>query len=352
MNFLKVVSIVGALALGFVLQREFYPAQYDINQSLTGIVTIHVLKKDPTGDSIIDTIFSDELKKNSLDKLIKPVFSFSSVLGTGFFNNKDGEIISNYHVVGNASEIMVVLRNGDELPATFVGGDKDLDVGVIKISEQDNKTHQNDYTVLPRTTKVTVGEVVFAVGGPFGLSESVTKGIISFTNRINEGVESPYNSYIQTDASINHGNSGGPLINSQGEVVGINTMISSPNGGSVGIGFAIPDVVIERVVPIFSNGGEFKIHKLGLKLFYIGDDFTRILMGVKEKKGIYVEKVQETGLTANILKHGDIIVSFDGANVSSISDVTRTLFLKNVGDVVEITFFHEGEIHKEKIIIK
>lgn len=256
-------------------------------------------------------------------------------LGSGFIIDKEGYIITNNHVVDNASEIRVKLSDGRELKAKVVGRDSKTDLALIKISS----VFENlPVLALGDSEKMRVGDWVLAVGNPFGLEETVTQGIISATGRaIGAG---PYDNFLQTDAPINPGNSGGPLVNLKGEVVGINTAIVS---GGQGIGFAIPSAVAKTITTQLKQKGKVVRGWIGVTIQAITPQLAQSF-GMKEPKGALVGDVVKGGPAEKAgMRIGDVIVSFDGKNVKSSSDLPRLVAETPVGKSVPVTVMREGK---------
>ncbi|MBA7699166.1 Periplasmic pH-dependent serine endoprotease DegQ [subsurface metagenome] len=252
-------------------------------------------------------------------------------LGSGVIFTKDGYIITNNHVAGSAEKLLVTLYDGTEYPAELVGADKNTDVAVIKI-EADNLKAASFTSI----DNVKVGDLVIAVGSPFGLRQTVTMGVISAKGRdITLSPETlPMVNLIQTDAAINQGNSGGPLVNSVGQVIGINTLIFSPSGASAGIGFAIPSDTIVNIAEQIIKYGEARIPFIGVEM---GENRTDIV-------GVYIENAMEgyPAVEAGI-KSGDIITEFDGAVVQTPFELFAQILRLNVGDIVELEVYRDGE---------
>ena len=209
-------------------------------------------------------------------------------LGSGFIIDPDGVVITNNHVIDGADEILVKMSDGTELPAELVGTDPKTDLAVLQVKTDKSLPFVN----LGNSDKMRVGDWVMAIGNPFGLGGTVTAGIISARNRdINSG---PYDDFIQTDASINRGNSGGPLFNMDGQVVGINTAIISPSGGSIGIGFAIPTAIARGVIDQLRQYGETRRGWLGVRIQAVTPDLADA-MDMDEPKGALVAGVDDNG---------------------------------------------------------
>jgi len=260
-----------------------------------------------------------------------------SSLGSGFVIDASGIIITNNHVIDKADEIEVIFTDGKKLKAKVLGRDKKTDIAVLKVEPKEPliAVKLGDSKVL------RVGDWVMAIGNPFGLGGSVSLGIVSARNRdINSG---PYDDFIQTDAAINKGNSGGPLFNMDGEVVGINTAIISPSGGSIGIGFSIPSSTATRVIDQLREFGETRRGWLGVRIQSVTDDLAESL-GLKDSKGALVADLTETGPAEKAgMKPGDVIVEFDGQPVNKLSDLPRIVARAPVGKQVDVVVIRKGD---------
>ncbi len=259
----------------------------------------------------------------------------STSLGSGFIINKDGYILTNNHVVENATDITVKLGDGREFKAKLVGRDPKTDIALIKIEA-------SNLPVIPfgNSDKLEVGEPVMAIGNPFGLNQTVTTGIVSAKGRfIGEG---PYDNFIQTDASINRGNSGGPLITTNGEAVGINTAIFSPTGGSIGIGFAIPIDMAKEVLPQLKERGSVTRGWLGVAIQQITPELAKTF-GLKQPNGALVSDVVDGSPADNAgVKQGDVIVEFDGKKVKSSTELPHIVASTQVGREVAMKVIRDG----------
>ncbi len=259
----------------------------------------------------------------------------STSLGSGFIINRDGYILTNNHVVENATEILVKLIDGREFKANVIGRDPKTDIALIKIEA-------SNLPVIPfgDSDKLEVGEPVMAIGNPFGLNQTVTTGIVSAKGRfIGEG---PYDNFIQTDASINRGNSGGPLINTNGEAVGINTAIFSPTGGSIGIGFAIPIDMAKEVLPQLKDRGNVTRGWLGVSIQQITPELAKTF-GLKQANGALVSDVVDgSPAEKGGVKQGDVIVEFDGKKVKSSTDLPHMVGSTPVGKEVSMKVIRDG----------
>jgi len=256
--------------------------------------------------------------------------------GSGFVINADGYVLTNNHVVAGASDIRVKFADGREVPGKVVGGDAKTDLALLKVEA-------TGLPVIPLgdSAKLEVGEPVMAVGNPFGLEQTVTTGIVSATGRtIGAG---PYDDFIQTDASINPGNSGGPLINARGEAVGVNTAIASRNGGSVGIGFAIPTNLAKPVVAQLAQTGHVTRAWLGVAVQPLTKELATGF-GLSDTNGALVSGVVENSPAARVgLKQGDVITKYDGRPVTRVNDLPRAVAETPVGREVPIEVMRDGK---------
>jgi len=260
----------------------------------------------------------------------------STSLGSGFIIHRDGYILTNNHVVQNATEISVKLSDGREFKAKVVGRDPKTDIALIKIDA-------SDLRVIPfgDSNGLEVGEPVMAIGNPFGLNQTVTTGIVSAKGRfIGEG---PYDNFIQTDASINRGNSGGPLINLNGEAVGINTAIFSPTGGSIGIGFAIPIDMAKEVLPQLKDRGSVTRGWLGVAIQQMTPELAKTF-GLKQADGgaLVSDVVDGSPAEQSGVKQGDVIMEFDGKKVKSSTELPHIVGNTSVGKEVVMKVVRDG----------
>jgi serine protease Do len=258
-------------------------------------------------------------------------------LGSGFIVDAAGFIATNNHVIQDADEITVVFHDGSRLKAEVVGRDAKSDLAVLKVTP----TAKLTAVKFGNSDKARVGDWVIAIGNPFGLGGTVTAGIVSARGRdINSG---PYDDFIQTDASINRGNSGGPLFNLQGEVVGVNTAIFSPSGGSVGIGFAIPVASAEPVIRQLIKNGQVKRGWLGVQIQGVTDEIAETL-GLKQSTGALVASVIKGGPAEKAkIQPGDVVLKFDGRDVTEMRRLPRLVADTEVGKKVPIVVWREGK---------
>ena len=264
--------------------------------------------------------------------------------GSGFFISEDGYLVTNNHVVEGGSEYVVVMDNGDELDAKLIGTDPRTDLAVLKVEENGRKF---TYVEFADDGKVRVGDWVVAVGNPFGLGGTVTAGIVSARGRdIGAG---PYDDFIQIDAAVNRGNSGGPAFNLKGEVVGINTAIFSPSGGNVGIAFAIPASTARLVVDELIKDGSVSRGWLGVQIQPVTDEIGESL-GLEEAKGALVNEAQPDGPAKEAgIAAGDVITKVDGKDVASPRELARLIARIDPGKEVELTVWRDGKNETVKL---
>lgn len=267
-----------------------------------------------------------------------------SSLGSGFVIDPSGIIITNNHVIKDADEIIVTFPNGDKLDAKVVGRDPEIDVAVLKVKPKKPLKSVE----LGNSDKLRVGDWVMAIGNPFGLGGTVTLGIVSARNRrINSG---PYDDFIQTDAAINRGNSGGPLFDMDGKVVGINTAIISPTGGSIGIGFAVPTSMASGVIAQLRKFGTTRRGWIGVRIQNVSKEIAES-RGLEKPRGALVAGVTEKGpAEAAGLEPADIIIEFNGKPVADVRELQRVVAQTPIEDEVGIVVWRNGT--KKKLRLK
>ena len=256
--------------------------------------------------------------------------------GSGFFISRDGYIATNNHVVQNGKSVTITMDDGKVLDAKVVGTDPKTDLALLKVDQP------GDYPFVTLSKETPqIGDWVVAIGNPYGLGGTVTAGIISAKGRdIGDG---PYDRFLQIDAPINKGNSGGPAFNEQGEVVGVNTAIYSPSGGSVGIGFAIPAATVERVVDALEHGGVVQRGYLGVQIQPVTPEIAEAL-GLKRAEGAIVDKTMPGTPAAEAgLKEGDVVTKLNGKDVKDAGDLTLQVGSMKPGEKVELSYLRNGE---------
>ncbi len=265
-----------------------------------------------------------------------------SALGSGFVIDDEGIVVTNNHVVSNATEIKVTLKDGQEFSAKLIGADEKTDLAVLRVETD---------TALPAMSwgdsdKSRVGDWVLAVGNPFGLGGTATVGIISARGRdIGSG---PYDDFIQIDAPINSGNSGGPLFDGEGNVIGVNTAIFSPNGGNVGIGFAIPSNIARNVVAELLENGTVERGWLGVMIQPVTPDVAESL-GLDQPEGALVAAVTPGGPAEKAgLRRGDVILRFDGQDIEKLRDLTTVVANTEIGGDTRVSIWRD----EKKIAVK
>ncbi len=259
----------------------------------------------------------------------------ASALGAGFVISEDGYVVTNNHVIEGADEIEVELINGDIFPAKIVGTDANIDIAVLKIDAD----KPFDYVAFGNSDVARVGDWVMAMGNPLGQGFSVSAGIISARNRELSG---PYDDYIQTDAAINRGNSGGPLFNMDGEVIGVNTAIISPSGGSIGLGFSMASNTVDPVVKQLKEYGEVRRGWLGVNIGSVNDEMAEAL-GLDEPTGAIIRDVFDGPAKDAGLKTMDVIVMFDGKEVADSGELVRIVGGTPVGSTVKTIVLRDGK---------
>lgn len=257
-------------------------------------------------------------------------------LGSGFLISADGYIITNNHVIDKADTIEVTFSDGRTLPATIVGRDRDTDIAVLKISSRTPLP----FVDLADSDKAEVGDWVIAIGNPLGFGGSVSAGIISATGRdLNTGRS---DNFIQTDAAINQGNSGGPLFNLSGQVVGVNTAIISQSGGSIGLGFSVPSNTVKRISQQLIRDGRVRRPWLGVNVQDADESLIRAYRATG-KTGTIITRITDDSPAAKArLQVGDLILSIDGRSVAGVRDMTRQLSEKAIGRPVTLSIVRDG----------
>ena len=261
--------------------------------------------------------------------------------GSGVIISEDGYIVTNNHVVKNASEIEITLNNKKSYSAKLIGTDSKMDIALLKITSDEKLS----YTVFANSDSVKIGEWVLAVGNPYNLTSTVTAGIVSAKarNLDTSGIQS----FIQTDAAVNPGNSGGALVNTRGELIGINTMISSPTGSYTGYSFAIPSNIARKIIEDIMEFGNVQRGILGVEGGELNATASKEL-GVTVTQGFYIKKVNtKSGAEKAGLQKGDIIIKLDDQNIATFADLSGYINTKRPNDKLQVTFIRDG---KNKVV--
>ncbi|WP_315919476.1 Do family serine endopeptidase [Mesorhizobium sp. SP-1A] len=373
------LAIAGAIGFGAVttgtapvladavrVQAPQVPSFADVVEKVTpAVVSVRVKAKvQPTDDSMDMFQGPDMFRDNpQLRRFFKEFHGFGDqngqrphrrspgdgqprpvAQGSGFFISEDGYLVTNNHVVQEGTAFTVVTNDGKELDAKLVGTDPRTDLAVLKV---DGKGQKFTYVDFADDSKVRVGDWVVAVGNPFGLGGTVTAGIVSARGRdIGAG---PYDDFIQIDASVNRGNSGGPTFDLSGQVVGINTAIFSPSGGSVGIAFDIPSSTAKTVVQDLMKNGSVSRGWLGVEIQPVTSDIAESL-GLSSQKGALVASAQDDGPGKKAgIKAGDVITQVDGKDVESSRDLARMIGAYQPGKSVDVTLWRDGKAETVKV---
>lgn len=318
------------------LVEELLPAVVNISttQEITGKVSIdQALLNDLPKGSVFDNL--KELLENQ-----QPQKRKLSSLGSGFLISKDGYIATNSHVIEDADEIMVSLSNGKKFKAKVIGVDKKTDLALLKIDADDLK-----YVKMGDSDKARIGEWIITIGNPFGLGGSVSVGIISARGR--DIAANQTDDFIQTDAAINKGNSGGPLFNMKGEVLGIATAIFSPSGGSVGIGFATPINNASAVIKQLKEKGEVVRGWLGVAIQDVTKEIADSIGMEKEKGAFVMEVMKDSPAESAGLLPTDIIIKFDGRDIEEMKDLPKIVAATSIDKKVKLIVLRQG---KEKTL--
>src|SRR5258705_840939 len=266
-------------------------------------------------------------------------------LGSGCIVDTSGIVVTNNHVIADADEINVIMNDGSKIRAELVGVDKKTDLAVLKFKPMKPLVAVK----FGDSDKLRLGEWVIAIGNPFSLGGTVTAGIVSARNRdINSG---PYDSYIQTDAAINRGNSGGPLFNLDGAVIYVNTLIISPSGGSIGIGFAVPSKTVVGVVDQLRQFGELRRDWLGVRIQQVTDEIGESL-NIKPARGALIAGVEDKGPAKPAgIEPGDVVVKFDGKDIKEPKDLSRVVADTAVGKEVDVVIIRKGEEQTKQVTL-
>ncbi|HOL61813.1 MAG TPA: trypsin-like peptidase domain-containing protein [Elusimicrobiales bacterium] len=333
--------------------------------NLYSSVNIYEFQKDI--NSIVQksngAVVSIKVSKEGAVSVIEPEFYFGYMIpeekiykykmggiGSGVIISPDGYLVTNYHVIEDADEINIEISEDNKkttYKANYVGGEKKLDIAILKIKSNNKKFQYLNFSSSP----VNIGDIVLAVGYPFGFKQTYTMGIVSSKN-VNLKVEGKaYNDLIQTDAAINQGNSGGPLLNIRGEIVGINSAIYSPSGAFAGVGFAIPSWKIRQVVDEVIYNKAPERGWMGVSLIPT-DLVMRKIMSTDIPKGGIINKVYDNSPAQKAgLKRGDIIVSVDNDEVESDEDLVYRIYYKKPGDKISVSYIRNGKKYNAELVL-
>ena len=271
----------------------------------------------------------------------------SGALGSGFVVSEDGYIVTNNHVVSNADEIYVKFSDGREYRTRLVGTSPEVDIAVLKI-ESNEKFKPLEFS---DSDKIEIGQWSIAFGNPMGLNDSMTVGVISASGRSSLGIEEIEN-FIQTDAAINQGNSGGPLIDINGKVIGVNTAILSTSGGSVGLGFAIPSNLASVVKDSIISTGKFEKPYIGVYLNNLDSDKIKVL-NIKSTNGVLIAKVIPNGPASRAgIQANDVVVAVNGKPVNSAGAFIGELAAKKIGETVELSIIRNSQTVKVRVALE
>jgi serine protease Do len=348
--------LLGVLTVAFVIVQSVMvmakpeslaPLAEKISPSVVNITTSTLVegRTGPRGIAPEGSPFEDFFKEfqdrnNDGDT---PAPRRSSALGSGFVISEDGYVVTNNHVIEGADEITIEFFSGGELKAKVIGTDPNTDIALLKVEAESPLP----FVKFGDSDMSRVGDWVIAMGNPLGQGFSVSAGIVSARNRALSGT---YDDYIQTDAAINRGNSGGPLFNMDGDVIGVNTAILSPNGGSIGIGFSMASNVVTRVVDQLQEFGETRRGWLGVRIQDVTQDLAEA-MGLANATGALITDVpdgpaKEAGLLTN-----DVIMSFDGVDVADTRGLVRQVGNSPVGAAVRVTVMRDGKSQTIKVVL-
>ena len=268
--------------------------------------------------------------------------------GSGVIISPDGYIVTNYHVIENSSEVIVTTNDNKEYEAVIIGFDEIYDIAVLKIDSDKSL----NYIFFGDSDSTLIGEWVLAVGNPYNLNSTVTAGIISSKSRDLNEYDQKNQSFIQTDAAVNFGNSGGALVNIEGELIGINTLIQSMTGGYVGYSFAVPSNTVRKIFEDLLEYGDVQKGLLGVRGVALNSPYSRQL-NISETEGFYIDEI-EVGFGADSagLKRGDIIKSIDGFKINRFSDLSGYLSSKRPGDKVEVKYVRDNKSKTTIVVLK
>lgn len=364
-------SVIAALVLGLAFSAAPMTAQAEINIPFLSAATNQTYSLadmlDKVRPAVVSIAVEGKTKGEQNSRRLRDIpeefeFFFGDMFGErgiapknfrgigsgAIINATKGYVITNNHVIKDADKITIKLEDGREFKAKLVGADPQSDVALIQIEDPKNLTEIK----FADSDKLRVGDFSVAIGNPFGLGQTVTSGIISALGRSTGTTDDGYQNYIQTDAAVNQGNSGGPLINLKGELIGINTAIISPSGGNAGIAFAIPSNMANNLVQQIIEFGEVKRGMLGIKGGELNADLAKEF-NIEAQQGAFVSAVLPNSAAAKAgLKAGDVITELNGQKLHSFGELRAKVATSGVGKEIELTYLRNGKEAKTKVTLQ
>ena len=322
-----------------------------LEKVLPSVVSISVEGKQKSNTAQMDDDIPEEFKfffgPDMFDRDRAPR-SFKGLGSGAIINAEKGYVLTNNHVIKDADKITVQLHDGREFKAKVIGADEMSDVALIQVEKPKNLTALK----LADSDKLRVGDFTVAIGNPFGLGQTVTSGIVSALGRSMGSDSGTYENYIQTDAAVNRGNSGGPLINLNGELIGINTAILSPSGGNAGIAFAIPSNMANNLVQQIIEFGEVRRGMLGIKGGELNADLAQAF-DIEAKKGAFISEVMPGSAADKAgLKAGDVITAINGQTISSFAEMRAKIATSGAGKEIDLTYLRDGKSNNAKVTLQ
>ena len=322
-----------------------------LEKVLPSVVSISVEGKQKSNAAQMDDDIPEEFKfffgPDMFDRDRAPR-NFKGLGSGAIINAEKGYVLTNNHVIKDADKITVQLHDGREFKAKVIGADEMSDVALIQVEKPKNLTALK----LADSDKLRVGDFTVAIGNPFGLGQTVTSGIVSALGRSMGSDSGTYENYIQTDAAVNRGNSGGPLINLNGELIGINTAILSPSGGNAGIAFAIPSNMANNLVQQILEFGEVRRGMLGIKGGELNADLAQAF-DIEAKKGAFISEVMPGSAADKAgLKAGDVITAINGQTISSFAEMRAKIATSGAGKEIDLTYLRDGKSNNAKVTLQ
>ena len=322
-----------------------------LEKVLPSVVSISVEGKQKSNAAQMDDDIPEEFKfffgPDMFDRDRAP-HNFKGLGSGAIINAEKGYVLTNNHVIKDADKITVQLHDGREFKAKVIGADEMSDVALIQVEKPKNLTALK----LADSDKLRVGDFTVAIGNPFGLGQTVTSGIVSALGRSMGSDSGTYENYIQTDAAVNRGNSGGPLINLNGELIGINTAILSPSGGNAGIAFAIPSNMANNLVQQILEFGEVRRGMLGIKGGELNADLAQAF-DIEAKKGAFISEVMPGSAADKAgLKAGDVITAINGQAISSFAEMRAKIATSGAGTEIDLTYLRDGKSNNAKVTLQ